>query len=314
LLSIFRQSRKGGARAGIAFAEGAFSLVLVRREADAKPTIEYCGTHAVGSEVVPALKALLEKHRATRAATCAVMDSDEYQIVQLEAPEVLPSEMRAAIRWKLRDAIAFNVDEASVDIFETPEPVRRTQHKMLFAVAARDSAIQRVTTLVKPAARGFNAIDIPELALRNISALLPQDNKGVAMLAVSEKFAQLVITRQGVMYLTRRIDLGRGGFNPHAQQRGEQAPIDAGTLALELQRSLDYYESHYDQTPIGDLVIAPATDRVHQLAADLKNETSLRLAVLDARDVFNVYKPGELVTDWQCLMALGAALRTDDGP
>ena len=315
MLPIFKKSLKSSARAGIAFAEGAFSLALVRRDGDAKPTIEYCGTHqsnaAAGSDVAPALKTLLDKLRATRAATCAVIDGDEYQIVQVEAPEVLPSEMRAAIRWKLRDAINFSVDEAAVDIFEIPDPVRRTQNRMLFAVAARDSAIQRVSSMIKPVARGFNAIDIPELCLRNLSALLPQDTKGVAMLAVNEGFAQLVVTRQGVMYLTRRIDTSRGGgFNPHAPQRGEQS-IDAATLALELQRSLDYYESHYDQTPIGDLVIAPATAKVQQLAVDLKNETSLRIAVLDARELFNVYKPGELVTDWPCLMALGAALRND---
>jgi len=52
---------------------------------------------------------------------------------------------------------------------------------------------------------------------------------------------------------------------------------------------------------------------VQRLAVDLKHEISLRVTVLDARELFNVYKPGELVTDWQCLMALGAALRTDDG-
>jgi len=314
LLSIFKKSLKSSARAGIAFADGAFSLALVRRDADAKPTIEYCGTHelsaAVGNDLAPALKTLLDKLRATRASTCAVIDGDEYQIVQVEAPEVLPSEMRAAIRWKLRDAINFSVDEAAVDIFEIPDPVRRTQNRMLFAVAARDSAIQRVSSMLKPVARGFNAIDIPELCLRNLSALLPQDAKGVAMLAVNKGFAQLVITRQGIMYLTRRIDTSRGGFNPHAPQRGEQS-IDAAALALELQRSLDYYESHYDQTPIGDLVIAPATEQAQKLAADLKNETSLRIAVLDARELFNVYKPGELVTDWPCLMALGAALRND---
>ena len=314
MLPIFKKSLKSSARAGIAFTDGAFSLALVRRDGAEKPTIEYCGTHqlnaAVGSDLAPALKPLLDKLRAARAPTCAVIDGDEYQIVQVEAPEVLPSEMRAAIRWKLRDAINFSVDEAAVDIFETPDPVRRTQNRMLFAVAARDSAIQRVSSMLKPVARGFNAIDIPELCLRNLSALLPQDTKGVAMLAVNEGFAQLVITRQGVMYLTRRIDTSRGGFNPHTPQRGEPS-IDAAALALELQRSLDYYESHYDQTPIGDLVIAPATAQVQKLAVDLKNETSLRIAVLDARELFNVYKPGELVTDWPCLMALGAALRND---
>lgn len=309
MLSVFRKAaQSSSARAGIALADGSFALAIVRRDDTGKPRIEHCETH-VAADMAPALKAQLDKLRATRAATCAVIDGDDYQIVQIEAPEVLPSEMRAAVRWRLRDAINFSVDEAAVDIFEIPDPVRRAQNKMLFAVAARDSAIQRIAGALKPVAKGFNAIDIPELCLRNLSALLPQDAKGVAMLALGDHFAQLVITRQGVMYVTRRIDIGRR-FEPRApEHNGED--IDAGALALELQRSLDYYESHYDQSAIGDLVIAPANARSDRLVDALKNETSLRISQLDVRELCNVYKSGELVTDWAVLMALGAALRID---
>lgn len=309
LLSVFRKAKSSGARAGIALGDGSFALAVVRRDGAGKPRIEHCETHAAPDGATPALKALLDKLRATRSAACAVVDGDDYQIVQVEAPEVLPSEMRAAIRWRLRDALDFSVDEAAVDVFEIPEPVRRTQNKMLFAVAARDAAIQRIADTLMPAAKGFNAIDIPELCLRNISSLLPQDAKGVAMLALHDTFAQLVITREGVMYVTRRIDTARR-FEPHAQDRSGQ-DIDAGALALELQRSLDYYESHYDQSAIGDLVIAPSNPRVGRLADELKNETSLRIAQLDVRELCGVYKSGELVTDWPSLMALGAALRVD---
>ncbi len=128
------------------------------------------------------------------------------------------------------------------------------------------------------------------------------------MLALHDNYAQLITTRKGVLYLTRRIDTARR-FEPHAQERGE-SEVDAGALSLELQRSLDYYESHYDQTPIGELVIAPGGERAQRVAAALRNETSLRVSVLDVREVCNVYKSGELVTDWPSLMALGAALRT----
>lgn len=307
MLSRFRKTANTNARAGILLADGAFALALVSRTADSKPSIDHCAVHS--GDVGPALKATLDRLGATRASACAVVDGDDYQIVQVEAPDVLPSEMRAAIRWRLRDAVNFNVDEAAVDVFEIPDPVRRTTAKMLFAVAARDSAIQRLAGTLKPVAKGFHAIDIPELCLRNLSALLPQDSKGVAMLALNQRFAQLVITRQGVMYLTRHIDTARG-FNPHERERKAE-DIDAGALALELQRSLDYYESHYDQMPIGDLVIAPADDRARRLASELKNETSLRVSVLDVRDLFIVHQSGEVVSDWASLMALGAALRLD---
>lgn len=306
--SWFKKTLRTRARAGVVLGETSFALATVRREAGAKPAIEYCATHQVTGELGPALKSALEKVQATRAAICAVIEGEEYQIVQVEAPEVLPSELRAAVRWKLRDAISFNIDEAAVDVFEVPDPVRRTQNKMLFAVAARDSGIQRIAKLLKPVARGFDAIDIPELCLRNLAAVLPQDAKGVAMLAVNDSFAQLVVTRQGVMYQTRRIETKRG-FNAHEARAG--GTINAAALALELQRSLDYYEGHYDQTPIGDLVVAPANDVTRALAAELKSETGLRVTVLDVRDAFNVYKAGDLVTDWPSLMALGAALRSD---
>jgi MSHA biogenesis protein MshI len=288
--------------------EDSFALVLVRRDGGGKPTIDHCRIHRANGAAGAKLHSVLDKLGASRAATCAVVDADDYQVVQVEAPEVLPSEMRAAIRWRLRDAITFKVDDAAVDIFEIPDSARRTQTRMLFAVAARSTAIERVTSTLQPAAKGFYAIDIPELCLRNVSALLPQDDKGVAMLALNDNYAQLVITRKGLLYLTRRIDTTRR-FEPHAKERGE-SEIDAGAVALELQRSLDYYESHYDQTPIGDLVIAPGGERAQRVAAALRNEISLRVSVLDVREICNIHKSGELVTDWPSLMALGAALRT----
>jgi MSHA biogenesis protein MshI len=309
LLSWFKQARHANARAGVVLAERSLALAVVKREPNGKPVIAHCASYSLEGERGHDLKAAFDKAAAQRLRTCAVVDGDDYQLVQVEAPEVLPSEMRAAIRWRLKDAIAFSVDEAAVDIFEIPEPARHTQSKMLFAAAARDSAIQRIAGALKPVAKGFDAIDIPDLCLRNVNACLPQDAKGVAMLALHEDFAQLVITRQATLYVTRRIDL-HGGFNPHAQ-RDADTGIDAGALALELQRSLDYYESHYDQTPIGDLVLAPADERTHALAAGLRDETSLRISVLDVREHFNVYKSGEVVTDWAALMALGAALRLD---
>lgn len=289
-----RSARRSAGHAGVALGEDSFALVLVRRDGDGKPSIDHCRVHRANGNAGAKLRTVLDKLGAGRASACAVVDADDYQVVQVEAPDVLPSEMRAAVRWRLRDAVSFKVDDAAVDVFEIPESARRTQTRMLFAVAARPAAVERVTGTLQSGAKGFYAIDIPDLCLRNVTALMPQDEKGVAMLALNDNYAQLVTTRKGVLYLTRRI-----------------AEVEPSALALELQRSLDYYESHYDQTPIGDLVIAPGGERAERLATALRNEVSLRVSVLDVRELCNVYKSGELVTDWSSLMALGAALRTE---
>jgi len=209
----------------------------------------------------------------------------------------------------LRDVIDFHIDDAVVDVFEIPDQSRRAQAKMLFAVAARSAAVQRLVSALAPSTRHFDVIDIPELCLRNISALLPQDQKGVATLLLGERFAQLNLTRQGVLYLARRIEYKRGyDIDEEANQDGQN--VDAGVLALELQRSLDYFENHYDQAPIGDLVIAPGGPLGAGLALQLQSETSLRIGVINLSETMDGAESVG-VPSAECLLALGAALRTE---
>jgi MSHA biogenesis protein MshI len=288
------------------------AIAVVRRRAGQRPVIEHCAVHEceTNESVEQALRRTVAKLGLARASVFAVTSADDYQLVQVESPEVQPAELRAAIRWRLRDVINFHIDDAVVDVFEIPDQSRRSQAKMLFAVAARSTAVQRLVSALAPLARDFDVIDIPELCLRNVSALLPQDQKGVATLLLGERYAQLILTRQGVLYLARRIEYSRGyDVDAGAQQSGQT--IDAASLALELQRSLDYFESHYDQTPIGDLVLAPGGARGAALLSRLQSETSLRISLLNLSDVVDGTEAlgAELPPD--CLLALGAALRVE---
>jgi MSHA biogenesis protein MshI len=289
----------------------AVALAIVRRRTGERPSIEHCALHACeGDESVEqVLQRLLAKFGLGRAPVFATVSSDDYQLVQVEAPEVQPAELRAAIRWRLRDVINFHIDDAVVDVFEIPDQSRRAQAKMLFAVAARSAAVQRLVTALAPMANGFDVIDIPELCLRNLTALLPQDQKGVATLLLGERAAQLILTRQGVLYQVRRIEYSRSlSFDSNDTS---DTQLDAAALALELQRSLDYYESHYDQTPIGDLVIAPAGERAGDLAERLRAETSLRIGLMDLSVVADGADAIGMDTPAECLLALGAALRVE---
>jgi MSHA biogenesis protein MshI len=177
---------------------------------------------------------------------------------------------------------------------------------MVFAVAARAEAVNGIVALVKPRARGFDVIDIPELCLRNVSALLPQDEQGVALLALGEGFAQLVLTCQGVLYLARRIDLVR-----RSEVLSLDGDGDTEALVVELQRSLDYYESHYDRAPITDIVVASGDERAQRLVAPLAAETGRTVQLFDVAELFDVAAGIEPDTHFPGLVALGAALRTE---
>jgi MSHA biogenesis protein MshI len=283
------------------------ALAIVRTGKGPRPLLRHCAVHpAIEIQAEHVLAPLSRARELSGAAVSGVLNGADYQLVMVEAPEVPAEELRAAVRWKLRDIVNFPVSEAVVDVFEIPEPARYVEARMLFAVAARAEAVSSMVELVRPRARGFDVIDIPELCLRNLCALLPQDEQGVALLALGEGFAQLVLTCQGVLYLARRIELGR-----RSEVLSLEGDADTEALSVELQRSLDYYESHYDRAPISDIIIASGDERAERLRAPLAAATGRAVQTFDVHELFEVAADVEPDTHFLGLVALGAALRSE---
>jgi MSHA biogenesis protein MshI len=319
LFRLWYKKRSNDWRAGVMLSERETALAIVQHRAGQLPLLKHCGIHP-GEEIRPehVLAMFIQGRQLAKAPISGIIDTDDYQIVQVEAPEVPEDELNNAVRWKLGDVLNFPAADAVIDVFEIPQSPARSQTKMISVVAARKAAVQRVADLVAPRAPGFDVIDIPELCLRNLSVLLPQDAKGVALLAFGEGFAQLVLTRQGVLYLTRRIELHKSMDVRHdATSDSDAVPassgIDAAALALQLQRSLDYYESFFDQAPITHLVLAPGDARAKQLAVELRAEVPLQIELFAAEHLFEVDASIEIDTRWPGLIALGAAARPRAG-
>ncbi|HEY4214753.1 MAG TPA: hypothetical protein VGM84_24965 [Steroidobacteraceae bacterium] len=313
MFSLWKTKQNTSWRVGVMPADRETALAIVRTgKSQRRPLLRHCAVHpAIEIKAEHVLAPLNRSREFARAGVSGVLSTQDYELVQVEAPEVNPNELRAAVRWKLRDIINFPVNEAVIDVFDIPRQARYVETRMVFVVAARGDAVERVVRLIKPRVRGFDVMDIPEMCLRNLSALLPQDEEGVALLALGEGFAQLVLTCQGVLYLARRIELGAAGrADPVEGVDGASAvEIDAAAVALELQRSLDYYESHYDRPPIGAIVVTSGDDRADRLRDGLIAETGMSVEVLDATELFDVADGVEADLRWPGLIALGAALR-----
>jgi MSHA biogenesis protein MshI len=314
LFSFIRRARVTGLRAGVAVSDREVAVAVVRRTAGRRPVIVNCVSEAAAEGYADlAVERALQGLELGRTPVSAVIGAGDYQIVQVEAPEVPAAELRQATRWRLRDQFDFPIDSATLDLFDVPATARRGRARMLFAVAAHGGAIESIGNTMTRATPGFDVIDIPELCQRNLGTLLPQDNKGLALLILREQFAHLVLTRGGLLYLTRRFELGRAALPAtldYDVSTGE-AQIDSGSLALELQRSLDYYESHFDQSAIGDLVIAPGGARAAALAKSLSGETGLRVSALNLSDCIDMADGVNVPEGWLPCMAIGAALRAE---
>jgi MSHA biogenesis protein MshI len=289
-------------RIGLAFGREGIALAVVNGHGD-RAVLKRCELLAVAAGGgAAAHAAALQSAALPRLPVTAVLNPSEYQLVLVDAPDVPPAEMRAAIRWRLKDAVDIPLDDAVVDVFGVPPQSRGAQGRTLYAVAARRSAVDRCAASLTRMPT-LTAVDIPELCLRNLAAMLPAAARGLALLHLGDESANLVLVQGRTFFFSRQMSLRS------ADSAG--AGVDAGSVVLELQRSLDYYERHFDQPPITQILIAPATPVGTLLATDLARETGLEVGVLDLNATLQCATPLTSETQIACLLAVGAALRDE---
>ena len=305
MINILRRTQLSAKRTGVACSPRSFAIATVSRSKDGRCRLDSCLSAAASpDEQTVAVAEWLATADHQRGAVSGVLDAADYELLHVEAPDVLPAEFKAAVRWRLKGVIDFPVEDAVIDVFDMPEQPHRTgANKMMYVVAAQRHAIERQAAVLKPAARRFDVIDIPELALRNLASRLPEAADGLIFLWLTGKSAQLIGIKQRTLYFARHVRLsGHDAADPAA----DLPDVDA--IALEVQRSNDYFESQYQQVPPAHLIIAPHSERSVRLAQALTKHTSMRVQSLDLERVLD-FAPGLDPSDPCSVLAIGAALR-----
>lgn len=298
--------------AGFAFDTDGLGVAHVVRDNMQAPRLEDCRfiPCADDAERLAAAEKASRQLSLDKRNASTVVDADGYQLLLVEAPNVRPDELRGAVRWRIKDLIDFPVDDAIVDVFEVPgQHSSGAGGRLMYAVAARGSAVRDSVRQLEGTGVKLQSVDIPEMCLRNVAALLPEDAEGVALLYLARDYGLIVLTRRGTLYLARRIEVGYAELDA-ADADGFEAL--ASRIVLELQRSLDYYERHYTQGAIAHVAIAPTTVPLTRLEHFIRDNVGARVVACDLNAVMDVAAPIDLALQGRCLPALGAALRVEE--
>ena len=273
-----------------------------------RPEIRLCDSFRVEKNEADALSRLGQSRGLKRYRCAALLDESEYRLVQLEAPAVPPDERVQALRWRLKDVVDFPVDGAAIAIADIPTEGARQAN--VFAVVAPATVIGERMALFHEKKVPLEAIDIPEMAGRNVAALFEEANRGLAFLALTQGDGLLTITYRGELYLSRRIEIASGAL---AQADDERRGQMLERLALELQRTLDNFDRQYGFISVSRLLIASEFDCTGTAAA-LAQNLYLPVQAADLATVLDFAALPELRSaerQAQSLLAIGAALRLD---
>jgi MSHA biogenesis protein MshI len=243
------------------------------------------------------------------ASLCSlVLDETEYSLVLTDAPEVPQEELVSAVRWRVRELIDFSLDDAVLDVFDIPGGGDVNRGRSLYAVAARRSAVQKHVDLLAAAGISVSIIDIPEMAQRNVAALLEDDERGVLMLSIGAQGGLVTITRDREIYLARRLEV-----SPEALGAGGAATSQYDRIVLEIQRSLDYFDSYFRLPPVASVALDPEAAGIPGLMDHLQANLNANVQAVDLAGLLEWPQPPVSAFDGRCLAALGAALREDAG-
>ena len=311
MLRQFKKALRGNSRAGIALDGSCAGLARVRRLADGRLGLVARALETDQGDVAWPDRAASEAARMGLQGTpvSAVLTDDAYQLQLVEMPNVPEEERLQAVRWRLKDLIDYPIEEAVVELLEMPRHSNPGNAPIAYAVVTRSAEVQRQIELMKRADLQMNVIDIPELCIRNIAVLLPQDADGIAFLHLAEDCGYLTITRKGVLHMTRRLETGRRALAEASADDFALQERMAG-ISLEVQRSLDYYESHYDRRPVREIVLGPGAE-LDALPGTLTEHLGLTVNRIDLDELFSLEEALSVEDQGTCLLAIGAALRSN---
>lgn len=198
-------------------------------------------------------------HTFPNARLQIVLVSSCYQLLVADKPNVNAEELPQALLWSIKDMVTIPVPQIHLDYFEPPLP----SNKISVVVVTKDYLVNLVQA-IHGQGLSVAGISIEELAMTN---LFIDDNQ--ARLIVSHHTGQellLTVVKQGQLYMQRRVR----GFMQLDKTDVDQLHYGlADNLSLEIQRSMDYFESQLRQAPVAsiELLVDGAVDVLAKLVS-----------------------------------------------
>lgn len=309
MFQLFNRKKASPGITGVALTDSELSVAHVTRNGSVE--LHVCESARVDTiaDATRLLSSYVHKHGLVDTRCNFVLSPDDYNLLLIEAPAVESHEVASAAKWKIKDMIDRPLDQVVITVFHVPKDAYRNQREMIYVVVADRKKIEQVIELVAQAGLRLESIDIPELVLKNLTDLCYAGTPtGFATLDLRFNGSVMNLSRSEALYMTRHL-------NTHV---GEQI-LDShdwnnvrDRLALEIQRSLDYYESQMGQAQISRILLMPRKNDSEKLAQQLNDVMGVRVEVVNLQSKVHADFALPLSLQHDCMLAIGGALRMEN--
>lgn len=267
-------SKSSAYQVGVDFMPTGVAVVDVASGEKKRGQVRHCDfLPAVGvTNQSAVLKQWVSQKGLKKAPCVGLIAKHDVQLFQLEKPAVEDDEILQAVSWKIKDLISFDIDTAVIDVFELP-PSSKSPASHVNAVVAKESVVSSYVDLIKQSGLELKVLDVHDLVSKNYTSLYDFADQTVSILQFSASDGMLSIYRNNDLYVARDFKIGL--LDIEAKTDDRESVYES--LLLELQRSMDYFESSYALGMVQKLIIFPQTIATERMASYLQNQVGYEI-------------------------------------
>lgn len=244
----------------VAYKGGAAQRLLVNDELDVEQQ-QYART----------IERLLQRYAKLGlkgARTQVVLGPRLVQQTVVDKPALNDDELVQALPWTIKDLVDIPAADMVADYYESP--VQIAGREKITAVVVQKSWLQQLLEPLHAAKLNIQGVVNEDLAC---CSLLPPDHAPTMLVSqYGDQQAQLILVKQRGLVVSRQLKPIQSVL-----QQAEPEPFESDMLAIELQRSMDYFSGQLRQAPLQHIQLALPGQHLSLFRSQL--EQSLSLAV-----------------------------------
>lgn len=245
------------------------------------------------------LDKIVEEQQLEGASCVLVIPPEKVESVQIEMSELPSVDIQASLPWKLKELVSIPPQDMICDYIEMNIQPLGQQPKAQIMATSR-TYIEEIIAPFHKAKVNIVGITTEQFVLAKMQSL--EDAAQLVFVQHKEMAGILLILKNQQICFARKIRGTDSVINMMPDQIKEHG---ADMIAIEIQRSIDYYESQLKQPPIKDVLIAIAGEN-EGLISDILN-TNLPVKTRAARTNNDIEdETGKISLAY--LAALGGAL------
>jgi len=304
--------------------------------------------------VVEGIRDLVARHKIKAREVVTSVSGHSVIIKKITLPAMTDDELTESIQWEAEQYIPFSVNDVNIDTQILNRGADDTGQMDVLLVAAKKDVIHEYTAVISEAGLKPLIVDVACFAIENCFDINETPNPGeiVALVNVGASLININILSNGFTAFTRDINMGGNQFTEEIQKQlnvsyeeaealklggnisSSQATTEAvvpqevgsilrstsESMAVEIQRSIDFYLATAAGLSLSRVVLSGGTSKIAGLKHSLEGTLNSKVEIGDPfRNVS--YNAKDFDPDYlkdlspMCAVAVGlAARRLGDKP